>query len=392
MGFFDDLFGDAPKGNYETKDTTTFIQSIFGERSFEVEDKRTGETGRGEGDNARDAKSDAFHHLKEASQYDPKYTAGPQPVNTSSSGSSGDSGSYSGGGSYSSYGGGCLGVLVFGAIVTLGIYSILTKPISKPPVLEKKVEYVQPEYERYQPKQLPLVSKKYSEKFILPREEKPIIKPPRIEEKLEIKDNLEEIILKDMSELLSSFKNFKVIKIDDSSLAINVGGYFYYRVKTEDFSELESIRENYNQLCRSHKKSRYQSALQTKNAMLSNIEEELKSVITKHVKLNDEELSKLNGDICPELDHDKLKNYFSGQALSPGLAVEKTPEEKAKESHKVKLIEKLERYEKYKKKLDEEIRAARIRDKKEELCDLTMEKGYLLIEEENCKKELELCN
>jgi len=140
MGILDDLFGTAPEGNYETKDTTTFIETIFGERSAEVRDKRTDEVGRGKGDNAKDAKSNAFHHLKEASPYDPNYTPGPKSQEDSSS-----SGSYSGGGDWSSGGGGSntpaglggllglIGAIVLGGVTCWSIFEKNSKPSTPQP-------------------------------------------------------------------------------------------------------------------------------------------------------------------------------------------------------------------------------------------------------------------
>ena len=148
MGIFEELFGLTPEGNYETKDTTTFIESVFGERSAEVRDKRTDEVGRGKGDNARDAKSNAFHHLKEASPYDPDYTPGPKPQEDTSSGRG-----YSGGCDWSSGGSGggssintgigglvgLVGAIIIGGAICFNIFGEKSNPI--PPQPKPQVSY-----------------------------------------------------------------------------------------------------------------------------------------------------------------------------------------------------------------------------------------------------------
>ena len=230
MGFFSELFGDTPEGNYETKDTTTFVETLFGGRSAEVKDLRTDEVGRGKGDNARDAKSNAFHHLKGASSYDPNYTPGPEPEkssdeNDSSGYSGGSGGGYSGGSGGSSGGGGgggsnegcggCLSALIVGGIILTAVMinnNSDRKPSPKQPVLEKRIEYVEPEPEKYQPEQQKLDSKKDYQKPNIPPKIKPIIIEPPIRDK---KSKLEEIAIEDMYQFLDSLIQTERIAVSD---------------------------------------------------------------------------------------------------------------------------------------------------------------------------------
>jgi len=292
MGFLDELFGETPKGNYETKDTTTFVQSLFGERSVETRDLRTDEVGKGKGDNIRDAKSSAFHHLKDANPYDPNYTPGPKQEGTTSSTSSGGSGGGGGGASTESGIGGLVGAVIIGGIICWGIFGIFNRP-DKPQtrnnhlILEKRINELPNPLKERERLQYPL---KYESLVTEPQSYKNLdlekkTCEPEISNSPPFGNDFKTPYIDIDPQIISSFNRFvkpsDLIDLHDGSIAVKLDSGSYHKVDSEKLKEMDEIYKRYLQICQNalYNKNKYKSRKTIESNVKANLKKELRRVI-----------------------------------------------------------------------------------------------------------------